>query len=155
MRWLDGITDSMTWVWVSSRHWWWTGSLACCNSWSCKETWLSDWTELNWWPPSVDTKPTLNLSCSAHSFHISSQMYSLHKNHTRQCVWVSSAGSWLWDFFCSLHVALECDMSLHSGTFRLSVASLWWQWKYEMKLLLLSCSQAITLFSILCELLKL
>ena len=26
-------------------------------------------------------------------------MYSWHKNHTRQCVWVSSAGSWLWDFF--------------------------------------------------------
>ena len=25
MRWLDGITDSMTWVWVDSRSWWWTG----------------------------------------------------------------------------------------------------------------------------------
>ena len=25
MRWLDGITDSLTWVWVSSRIWWWTG----------------------------------------------------------------------------------------------------------------------------------
>ena len=26
MRWLDGITNSMwTWVWVSSRSWWWTG----------------------------------------------------------------------------------------------------------------------------------
>ena len=24
------------------------GSLACCNSWGRKETWLSDWTELNW-----------------------------------------------------------------------------------------------------------
>ena len=26
MRWLDGITDSWwTWVWASSRSWWWTG----------------------------------------------------------------------------------------------------------------------------------
>ena len=24
------------------------GGLACCNSWSHRETWLSDWTELNW-----------------------------------------------------------------------------------------------------------
>ena len=29
-----------TWVWVSSRSWWWT--LACCSPWSCKE---SDTTE--------------------------------------------------------------------------------------------------------------
>ena len=25
MRWLDGITDSMTWVWVNSGSWWRTG----------------------------------------------------------------------------------------------------------------------------------
>ena len=25
MRWLDGITDSRTWVWVNSGSWWWTG----------------------------------------------------------------------------------------------------------------------------------
>ena len=25
MRWLDGITDSSTWVWASSGSWWWTG----------------------------------------------------------------------------------------------------------------------------------
>ena len=25
MRWLDGITDARTWVWVSSGSWWWTG----------------------------------------------------------------------------------------------------------------------------------
>ena len=24
MRWLDGITDSMEWVWINSRSWWWT-----------------------------------------------------------------------------------------------------------------------------------
>ena len=25
IRWLDGITDSTTWVWVNSWSWWWTG----------------------------------------------------------------------------------------------------------------------------------
>ena len=25
MRWLDGITNWRTWVWASSRRWWWTG----------------------------------------------------------------------------------------------------------------------------------
>ena len=25
MRWFDGITDSMDWVWASSGSWWWTG----------------------------------------------------------------------------------------------------------------------------------
>ena len=25
MRWLDGITDSMEWVWINSGSWWWTG----------------------------------------------------------------------------------------------------------------------------------
>ena len=24
-KWLDGITNSMTWVWVDSGSWWWTG----------------------------------------------------------------------------------------------------------------------------------
>ena len=49
MRWLDGITDSMdmTWVRVNSRSWWWTGGLACCDSWGYKESDMtSDWTEL-------------------------------------------------------------------------------------------------------------
>ena len=25
MKWLDGITDSWTWVWIDSGSWWWTG----------------------------------------------------------------------------------------------------------------------------------
>ena len=25
MRWLDGITNSMEWIWVNSESWWWTG----------------------------------------------------------------------------------------------------------------------------------
>ena len=39
MRWDDWMASLIwwTWVWSSSRSWWWTG-----KSW----TWLSDWTEL-------------------------------------------------------------------------------------------------------------
>ena len=48
MRWLDGITNSRTWVWVDSGSWWWTGRPGgavvhgVAKSW----TWLGDWTEL-------------------------------------------------------------------------------------------------------------
>ena len=35
-----------TWVWVDSGSWWWTGGLACCGQWGCRD---SDTTErLNW-----------------------------------------------------------------------------------------------------------
>ena len=48
MRWLDGITNSMTWVWVSSRSWWWTerpGVLWFMESQRVGHDWA---TELNW-----------------------------------------------------------------------------------------------------------
>ena len=52
MRWLDGITDSWqwTWVWTSSRRWWWTGKPSMLQSIGLLriQTWLSEWTELNW-----------------------------------------------------------------------------------------------------------
>ena len=40
-----------TWVWVNSGSWWWTGGLACCNSWGRNESDTTErlnWTELNW-----------------------------------------------------------------------------------------------------------
>ena len=46
-----------TWVWVSSRSWWWTGKPGILQSMrSQSQTWLSDWTELNW--------GTLHLLCT-------------------------------------------------------------------------------------------
>ena len=48
MRWLDGITDSRTWVWVSSGSWWWTGKpgmLQSMGSWRVQHDWAI---ELNW-----------------------------------------------------------------------------------------------------------
>ena len=37
MRWLDGITDSWTWVWASSGRSEGQGSLVCCSPWDCKK----------------------------------------------------------------------------------------------------------------------
>ena len=48
MRCLDGITDSWTWVWASSRLWWWTGKpgmLQSMESQRVGDNWV---TELNW-----------------------------------------------------------------------------------------------------------
>jgi hypothetical protein len=48
MEWLDGITDSMTWVWVNSGRWWWTGRpgvLRFMGSQRVGHDW-TDWTEL-------------------------------------------------------------------------------------------------------------
>ena len=43
-------TTQWTWVWVNSGSWWWTGrpgvlQFMGSQSW----TWLSDWTEVNWY----------------------------------------------------------------------------------------------------------
>ena len=47
MRWLDGISDQWTWVWLDSGSWWWRkGGLACCSSWGHKEWDMTE--QLNW-----------------------------------------------------------------------------------------------------------
>ena len=51
MRLLDGITDLMTWVWVNSGSWWWTGRpgvLQFMGSQRVRHDWASElsWTEL-------------------------------------------------------------------------------------------------------------
>ena len=50
MRWLDGITNSMEWVWVNSGSWWWTGRpgvLWFMGSQRVRHNWMN-WTELMW-----------------------------------------------------------------------------------------------------------
>ena len=62
----DGWMASLTqwiWVWVNSRSWWWTGrpgvlqSLGVAKIW----TWLSDWTDLNWYTYKYVYKETYTL----------------------------------------------------------------------------------------------
>ena len=40
--WMASLTQ-WTWVWVNSGSWWWTGRLACCGSWGCKELDTTEW----------------------------------------------------------------------------------------------------------------
>ena len=38
-----------TWIWVNFRSWWWTGRASVLRFMgSQSQTWLGDWTELNW-----------------------------------------------------------------------------------------------------------
>ena len=48
MRCLDGIDDSVAWVWVNSRSWWWTGRPGVLRFMGLQRV-RYDWaTELNW-----------------------------------------------------------------------------------------------------------
>ena len=62
MRWLDGITASMAWVWVNSGSWWWTGRpgvLQSTGSQGVRNNWA---TELNW------TNMFINLLFASYTF---------------------------------------------------------------------------------------
>ena len=62
MRWLDGITDSMTWVWARSRSWWRTEKPGVLQSMGLQRV-GHDWvTELNWTYPIENTICNWNVS---------------------------------------------------------------------------------------------
>ena len=65
MRWLDGITDQWTWVWVNSRSWWWTGRPSMLRFMGSQRV-GHDWaTELNWrdrWLDGVTDSMGMSLS---------------------------------------------------------------------------------------------
>ena len=48
LRWLDGITDQWTWVWVNSGSWWWTGRPGVLQSMGSQRVGHYWATELNW-----------------------------------------------------------------------------------------------------------
>ena len=69
MRWLDGISYSMTWVWASSGSCDGQGSRTCCNPWGCKELDMTEW--LNW--------TELKAACSEVTFCNSSSILKIMK----------------------------------------------------------------------------
>ena len=67
------------------------GGLACCDSWDHSQTWLSDWTELNWWILFRTRHNLLNLKkcCSAlyvpiHQFTKAVVLLSVNKTTVHQ-----------------------------------------------------------------------
>ena len=68
MRWLDGITDLMDWVWVNSRSWWWTGRPGVLRFiGSQSRTQLSDWTGLI--PQKINTDKKWGSSLKTYAFY--------------------------------------------------------------------------------------
>ena len=67
MRWLDGITDSMEWVWANPGSWWWTrkpGVLQSVRLQGVGHAWA---TELNW------TEYNFNQNCFPYFIQVSTE----------------------------------------------------------------------------------
>ena len=51
MRWLDAIPSTMTWIWVNSGSWWWTGRPGMLQSMGSQRVGHNWATEVNWTEP--------------------------------------------------------------------------------------------------------
>ena len=80
MRWLDGTTDSMEWVWVNSGSWWWTGRpgvLRFMGSQRVGRDWALNWTELkpSWLKASISKYTVFkNIQIIGHHLHVESKI---------------------------------------------------------------------------------
>ena len=78
-----------TWVWVNSGSWWWTGGLACCDSWGHKE---SDRTKrLNWTEPihKIYIYVSVYLGLCSHTLHCRVNL------HTRSNTLLEKEWDWI------------------------------------------------------------
>ena len=92
--WMASLTWQ-TWVWVSSRSWWWTGKPGVLQFMgSQSQTWLSNWTELNYlkyfllWPSLL----FLHFQISTHSSGLSLNVISSLKPSLILQAWISFPG---------------------------------------------------------------
>ena len=87
MRWLDGITNPMAWVWVDSRSWWWTGRPGVLQSVGSQRV-GHDWaTELNWQAPNLTS--LIRARTFSHSKSASLQVRSLPLTVVPPLSWIS------------------------------------------------------------------
>ena len=109
----DGLMASptrWTWVWESSRSWWWTGGLACCSPQSREE---SDMTErLNWTVLifSCSRQSSSGLSLITHFYPCPTVQFRISNCPESPSSWVVLRGlepriliTIHWLFFCIFH----------------------------------------------------
>ena len=115
MRWLDGITDSMAWVWVNSRSLWWAGRpgvLQFMGSQRVRHDWV---TELNW------------------TFNLTQIIKEIFYSHV--------IGKLRGRFGCSWSLIQRFSNKTNDVFFSAPLLYLWWSW---LQLLwFLSCVQKI------------
>ena len=61
MKWLDGITDSMEWVWVDSRSWWWTGRPGVLRFMESQRVNTTEWPNWYWYTNVKENPSSLEL----------------------------------------------------------------------------------------------
>ena len=80
MRWLDGISDWLDWVWASSGSWWWTGKSGVLQSMGSLRV-RHDWSDL---------------AAAADSI-LKSRHYFANKGPSSQSYGFSSSHVWMWE----------------------------------------------------------
>ena len=98
MRWLDGITDWWTWIWVNSGSWWWTGTpgmLQLMGSQRVRHEWVRA-TELNikkdlWWILCTTWRETRDYKETLVKSKLCPRSYldetGLHSSGGGKCIW--------------------------------------------------------------------
>ena len=100
MRWLDGITNVMTWVWVNSGSWWWTGRpgvLQNMGSQGVGHNWVTElsWTESKQLPETSDYGTYMML----HACHL----VKMTSTVIERCY----LATWAWQFYQPYHNGLQ------------------------------------------------
>ena len=110
MRWLDGIVNSMTWIWARSRSWWWTekpGVLQSMGLQRFSHYWV---TELNW---------TYNIANTISNGHVSPARLALPNASThifyQDCTHAQKSVPSIHKAFSEFWLQGDLHFNLHKG----------------------------------------